>query len=258
MTLTLDVGNSNIVGGVFDGGRLILQFRRTTNKDSSSDEIGIFLRTVLRENGVAPAEISKIGICSVVPPINYSLSNGIIKYFGIEPLLIQAGIKTGLKLKISNPKEIGADLIADSIGAVELFPDKDLIIIDMGTATTIHLVTKDKEYLGGAILAGLKMSVQALADGTSKLPHVEISKPQKPLGSGTVEAIQAGIFYGTAGALKEFCKLYKKEFFPESTPLIVATGGFAKIFEPSGIFDEIIPELSLLGVRKAIQLNSEK
>lgn len=258
MTLTLDVGNSNITGGVFLDEKLIFQFRQTTHKNSSSDEIGIFLRSVLRENSIDISKIKKIGVCSVVPPINYSLSNGILKYFGIEPLFIQAGIKTGLKLKLANPKEIGADLIADSIGAVDLFPDKNLIIVDLGTATTINLVSKNKEYLGGSILAGLKMSVQALADGTSKLPHVEISKPQKSLGTGTVEAIQSGIYFGHLGAIKELCKIYKKETFGNSDVFVVGTGGFAKIFDGQNVFDSIVPELTLLGVKKAIELNEKE
>ena len=257
MTLTIDVGNSNLTGGVFCDEKMVLQFRKTTHKDASSDEIGIFLRSVLRENQIDPSKITKIGVCSVVPPINYSLASGISKYFGKEPLFIQSGIKTGLKLKVPNPKEVGADLIADSIGASSLFPDRNLIIVDLGTASTINLVTKDKVFLGGAILPGLKMSVQALADGTSKLPHVEISRPKEPLGVATVDAIQSGIFYGHAGSIKELCGIFKKEYFKDSAPLVIGTGGFAKIFEDCGIFDRIVPALTLIGVKKAIQLNEQ-
>ena len=162
MTLTIDVGNSNIAGGVFDGDKLILQFRQTTHRNSTSDEIGIFLRSVLRENSIDPAKITQIGICSVVPQINYSLSSAILKYFGCEPLFIQAGIKTGLKLKVANPKEVGADLIANGIGAASIHNDKDIIIVDLGTATTIQALSKDKDFLGVSILPGLKMSVQSL------------------------------------------------------------------------------------------------
>jgi type III pantothenate kinase len=255
MILTLDVGNTNITGGVFDGDRLILQFRQTTHKNSSSDENGIFLRTVLRENKIDPSQITQIGVCSVVPPINYSLANAVIKYFGIEPLFIQAGIKTGLKLKTANPKEIGADLIADSIGAVSEHPDTDLIIVDLGTATTVHAVTKDREYLGGSILPGLKISVEALAGGTSKLPHVEIKKADKACSGGTIEAIQSGIYFGTLGAIKELISNFKKEIFLNSKPYVIATGGFSKIFDSCNVFDEIIPELTLLGVKKAIEIN---
>lgn len=255
MILALDVGNSNITGGVFEGETLVLQFRKTTSQNLTSDEIGIFLLTVLRENGIDPSKIERIGICSVVPPINYSLSSGILKYLKVEPLFIQAGIKTGLKLKFPNPKEIGADLIADSIGAAALFPDKDLIIVDLGTATTITPVSRNREFTGGTILPGLKMSVQALASGTSRLPHVEIAKTTKACGNSTISAIQAGIFYGTAGAVKEICSTYMTEVFNGSEALIIGTGGLSRIFEDYSLFDKIIPELTLIGVKKALELN---
>ncbi len=255
MTLTLDAGNSTIAGGVFDGDKLVLHFRQTTRENSTSDELGIFLRSVLRENSIDPAKITRIGICSVVPPINYSLSNAIVKYFGVEPLFIQAGIKTGLKLRLANPKEIGADLIAGAIGAAKLYPQKNLIIIDMGTATTLSLVTKDKDYLGGAILAGIKISLHSLATKTSKLPEVEISRPEKALGSSTVDAIQSGSYYGTIGAIKELCRVYKNEVFKDGEPFVVATGGFAKIFEDCSLFDAIAPDLVLFGVKCALEMN---
>ena len=258
MILALDVGNSTMTGGIFDGSKLVLQFRQTTDKNSSSDEIGIFLRAVFRENGVDWRNITDICCCSVVPPINYSLSSALLKYFGREPLFIQAGIKTGLKLKYANPKEIGADRIAAAIGAVNRCPGKNLVVIDMGTATTIDVVTKDKEYLGGAILAGLKISVQALASGTSKLPNVEIVRASKSCGQSTIEAIQSGVFYGNAGAIKEFCRLYQKQIFGGEKPVVIGTGGFARIFESYGLFDEIVPELVLLGVKTALELNKNE
>ncbi len=255
MILTLDVGNSTMTGGIFDGNKLVLQFRQTTNKNSTSDEIGIFFRSVLRENGIDSKRISDICCCSVVPPINYSISSAFMKYFGIEPLFIQSGIKTGLKLKYANPKEIGADRIAAAIGAVKRHPGKNLIVVDMGTATTVDVVTKDKEYLGGAIMAGLKISVQALASGTAKLPTVEIVRPEKICGQSTIEAIQSGIYYGNAGAIKEFCWQYERQLFKGEKPIIVGTGGFARTFENYGLFDEIVPELVLLGVKNALEMN---
>ena len=183
--LTIDVGNTSTTFGLFDKDKMVLQFRRTTNISSSSDEIGIFLRTALRENGFDWEQISKIGCCSVVPPVNYSLSSACSKYLKKEPLFIQAGIKTGLKLKYANPKEIGADLIAAAMGAVDAYPNKNLIIVDLGTAITVEVVNKDKEFLGGSILPGLKISVDALSSGTSKLPSVEIAKPAHILPTST-------------------------------------------------------------------------
>lgn len=255
MILTIDVGNTSTTCGLFDGDKIVLQFRRETNIHSSSDEIGIFFRDVLRENGYDWKQITRIGVCSVVPSVNYSLSSACAKYLNHDPLFIQAGIKTGLKIKYANPKEIGADLIAAAMGAIHLFPNKDLIIADLGTATTLELVSKDKEFIGGSILPGLKISIDALATGTAKLPMVEIAKPEGLLGASTTEAIQVGLFYGNAGAIKEICYIYQKNVFHGEKPLIIATGGFAKIYSEYSLFDQIVPELVLTGVKCAIDMN---
>lgn len=256
MILTIDVGNSSTNCGLFDGEKLVLQFRKTTTIDSSSDEIGLFFRSVLKENGFDWQQITKIGCCSVVPSINYSLSSACTKYLSKTPLFIQAGIKTGLKLKFTNTKEIGADLIAAAMGAVNLYPQKNLIIVDMGTATTIELISKNKEFLGGSILPGLKISVDALATKTANLPSVEIARPEHICGGTTVEAIQTGLYYGTAGSIKELCYLYQKNVFHGDSPVIVGTGGFAKIFADYNLFDRIEPSLVLMGVKNAIELNN--
>lgn len=255
MILTLDAGNTQITGGVFDDDKLVLQFRKNTSSCCSSDEFGLFLRSVLRVNEIDWKSIEKVGICSVVPSINYSLSSAVTKYLNRNALFIQAGIKTGLKLKYSNPKEIGADRIAAAIGAVSLHPDTNLIIIDMGTATTLDCVSCHNEYLGGAILPGLRISVDALAGGTAKLPSVEILKPEHICGTNTIEAIQSGIYFGNAGAIKEFCYLYEKNVFNGEKSFVIGTGGFSKIYEGYHLFDEISSELVLLGIKKAIELN---
>lgn len=255
MNLTIDVGNTSTTCGLFENGKNIFQFRRETNIHSSSDEIGIFFRDVLRENGYDWKNISKIGCCSVVPAINYSLKSACSKYLNQEPLFIQAGIKTGLKIKYSNPKEIGADLIAAAMGAVCLYPNQNMIIVDLGTATTLELISKENEFIGGSILPGMKISVDALATGTAKLPSVEIAKPQGLYGSSTSEAIQIGLFYGTAGSIKEICYVYQKNIFNGEKPLIIGTGGFSKIFAEYNLFDKIVPELVLLGVNQALKLN---
>ena len=255
MILTIDVGNTSMACGLFEDDECVLRFRRATDINSSSDEIGIFLRSALRENGYDWQKIEKVGCCSVVPAVNHSLAYACIKYLYREPLFIQAGIKTGLKLRYSNPKEIGADLIAAAMGAVDVYPGKNLIIIDMGTAITAELVSKDKEFLGGIIMPGLKISVDALAGGTANLTSVEIMKPQHVYGSTTTEAIQAGLYYGTAGAVKEFCSLFKKNVFHGEDTIIIGTGGFARTFEDYKLFDKIIPGLVLSGVKVALDLN---
>lgn len=255
MILTIDIGNTSTTCGLFDGEKLVLQFRRETNIHSSSDEIGVFFRNVLRENGFDWQKITKVGICSVVPAMNYSLMSACSKYLNHDPLIVQAGIKTGLKIKYSNPKEIGADLIAAAMGAVSLNLNKNTIIVDLGTATTLELLSADNEFLGGSILPGMKISIDALASGTAKLPSVEIAKPEGIYGSSTPEAIQVGLYYGTAGSIKEICYQYQKKVFKGEKPFILGTGGFAKIFADYKLFDQIIPELVLLGVKRALELN---
>ena len=255
MILSIDVGNTVVTCGLFDENNLKLQFRIKTNVNSSSDELGVFFRSVLRENGFDWKLIEKAGCCSVVPQMNYSIASACSKYLNCDVLFIQGGIKTGLKLKYGNPKEIGADLIAAAMGAISKHPQKDIVIVDMGTAITLELLTKDKEYLGGTIMPGLKLAVDALSSQTAKLPAVEIAKPEHICGTTTTEAIQSGLFYGTAGAIKELCYLYQKNVFHGQRPFIIGTGGFAKGFEDYKLFDEIIPELVLFGVKNAIDMN---
>lgn len=255
MVLTIDIGNTTIQGCLFEENKNLLTFRKSTNPNFSSDEIGMFLRNVISLNEFDYKKIESISCCSVVPSLNHSTSNAFKKYFGIEGLFVQSGIKTGLKLKYSNPKEIGADRIAASIGANLLYNNKNLIVVDMGTATTVDVITKDCEYLGGAILPGIKMSVNSLASATAKLPTVEILKPSKACGSSTIEAIQSGIYYSQVGAIKQLIKNFQKQVFKDEKPFVVATGGFSKLLESENIFDIIISDLVHIGLLKILELN---
>ncbi len=256
MILTLDIGNTQLTGGVFEDKKIILSFRCATTPGTSSDELGIFLRSVLKENELDYHRISDIACCSVVPAINYSITSACVKYFGIEPLMIRSGIKTGLKLRYSNPKEIGADRIAGAIGAIGLGINTDIIIVDMGTATTVDVITKNKEYMGGAILPGVNMMMHALSAGTAQLPTVEIVKPEKVCGSTTIGAIQSGLYYSTLGGIRELIEGFTKECFGGKKPTVIATGGISHIFEKAGIFDRSEPHLVLDGLRIALELNS--
>src|ERR1700758_5443707 len=189
MLLTLDVGNSQIFCGVYDGEDLKITFRRTSSIRASSDEFGTFFRAALRENGVYPEEIDMAEMCSVVPDTVHSLRNCFRKYFRFEPFLLQPGVKTGLKIRYRNPLEVGADKIANGIAALGGLPGRNLLIIDFGTATTLCSVTKDKEYLGGIITPGINISMEALGSNTARLPFVEIIRPSEILGRSTVESI---------------------------------------------------------------------
>lgn len=260
MILSLDVGNTTIHGGVFEGDQLRAQFRRTSEFRASSDELGVFLRSVLRENEIDPMAIRQIAICSVVPDAIYSLRGACVKYFGISPFLLQAGVKTGLKIKYRNPLEVGADRIANAIAGTHLYPNENLIIVDFGTATTFCAINKEKEYLGGVILAGLKISMEALETKTAKLPPVEIVQMQEILGRSTVESIQSGLYHGQIGMVKEIKGKLIDECFhggrAEDRPRVLATGGFAGLFDKAGLFDAIVPDLVLKGLNIALLMNS--
>src|SRR5580692_5360372 len=254
MLLTLDVGNSQIFAGVYDDEELKTTFRRTSSIRASSDEFGTFFRTMLRENGTDPETIDMAAICSVVPDAVHSLRSCFRKYFRFEPFLLQPGVKTGLKIRYRNPLEVGADKIANAIGALIRFPGRNLLIVDFGTATTLCAVSKEKEYLGGVITLGLNTSMEALESNTARLPTVEIVRPSEVLGRSTVESIQSGLYYGTLATVRALAASITSERFAGSPPLIVATGGFARLFEDDKLFDEFVPELPLIGLRVAVEL----
>lgn len=257
MLLCLDVGNTQIHGGAFEGDALRFQFRKTTHPIGSSDELGVFLRTVLRENGVDPQAVQRVAICSVVPPVAYPLRAACVKYFRAEPFILQAGVKTGLKVRYRNPHEVGADRIANAIAATRRHPDRDVIVVDAGTATTFDVVTATGDYLGGAILPGVGISAEMLASRTARLPAVEIARPDAALGRSTVESIQAGLYFGHVGAIRQLTGDLAREAFNGARPVVVGTGGFARMFESEKLFDEVVPELVLFGLHCAEQLNRD-
>lgn len=255
MILALDVGNSQIYGGVLNDREILLQFRKSSKQGGSSDEIGLFLRSVIRENGLDPTQVSQIALCSVVPDVIHSLRNACRKYFDINPFLLQAGTKTGLKIKYRNPLEVGADRIANAVAATHMYPGKNLVIIDLGTATTFCAINSEKEYLGGIILPGLRISMEALDSKTAKLPSVEIVAPESLVGRSTVESIQSGLYFGNLAMLTELTRRIKSEHFQNQDTMIIGTGGFSRLFEKEKVFDVLCPELVLLGLRQALKMN---
>ncbi|WP_413558885.1 type III pantothenate kinase [Bdellovibrio sp. HCB209] len=256
MILCLDVGNTQIFAGLFDKDKMVLSFRKNSKSGASSDETGIFLRTAIRENGYDPAQVKQIAICSVVPEVNHSLRGACMKYFNINPFILQAGVKTGLRVKYRNPLEVGADRIANSIAGTHLYPNKNLIIVDLGTATTFCAVSKEKDYLGGSIVAGMRLCMEALESKTAKLPSVEIQSMHEALGRTTVESIQSGLYYGHLGTMKEIIARITRESFQDEKPLVLGTGGFSALFEKEKVFDAIIPDLVLKGMLIALQHNA--
>src|SRR5215207_8223919 len=256
MRLCLDIGNSQLHGGIFDGD-MRMQFRKTTHPIGSSDEFGVFFTAVLRENGIDPHAVKRVAICSVVPAAVYPIRSACIKYFRCEPFILQAGVKTGLKVKYRNPHEVGADRIAGAIGATLRRPGMNAIVVDCGTATTLDVVTSGGDYLGGAILAVVGISVEMLAGRTAKLPTVEITRPATALGRSTVESIQSGVYHGHAGAIRRLVDEITREAFGTEPRSVIGTGGFARLLEGERLFDEVVPELVLVGLLHADELNRE-
>ncbi len=213
---------------------------------------------MLRENGVDPREVKRVAICSVVPSALYPIRGACLKYFRVEPFVLQAGVKTGLKVRYRNPHEVGADRIAGAIGATLRRPASNLIVVDCGTATTFDVVTAEGDYLGGAILPGVGISVETLAGRTAKLPTVELTRPTVALGRSTIESIQSGVYHGHAGAIRHLVNELSREAFAGQRPYIVGTGGFARLLEAEKLFDEIVPELVLLGLKHAEATNREE
>lgn len=255
MILCFDVGNTDIYGGVCRGRELILEFRKSSQQRPSSDEFGVFILQILASRDLALKEIRAVAVASVVPDCNRMIVEACRSYLGMTPLLLQAGVRTGLRIRTANPAEVGADRIANAIAAVELFPGKDRIIIDMGTATTFCAVNRNDEYLGGVIAAGMALSMRALAQNTAKLPHVDLEFPADCLGRTTVESIQSGLYFGHLGLMREVIGRLTVEIFGGRQPVIIATGGHARFFQKEPLINAYIPDLVLRGLCRAVELN---
>ena len=255
MLLTIDVGNTNSAIGVYQGNTLLGNWTFSMAQERSSDEIGILLISILNYGGISPSQITASIMCSVVPSAVYSVVNAINKYFNIDTLVIGPGIKTGINIKYENPREVGADKIANAVGALKLYGGP-VIIVDFGTATTFCAVNKKGDYLGGIICPGIKISSEALFSMASMLPRIEITKPKHIIGRTTVSSMQSGIVYGYTGQTDYIVNLMKNEMADDDIK-VVATGGMAKfIAYESSTIDKVNPLLTLEGLKAVYQMNS--
>jgi type III pantothenate kinase len=234
-----------------------LYFRHNISIYLTSDQIGVFLRNVLRENGIKAEEIKQIAISSVVPSLDYSVRAACLKYFGKEPEFLTATNQSLLDIKTHYPKQLGADLVATGMAAAIKYPNQDIIVIDFGTATTFSAITKNREYLGVIITPGLRLSMESLQSNTEKLPSVEILQPESVLGKDTTRSIQSGLYYGHLGMAKEIVSGLKKELnFNDAC--VIATGGFAYLFEHASLFNVIISDLLFHGLYHFINSDVKK
>lgn len=256
MLMCLDVGNTHILGGVFAGNKLVARFRYATHLIGTADQLGMFLLNILGVNGINPSDITAVAVSSVVPSCDFTLRHTIGLYFHASYFILRAGVKTGLNIKYKNPNEVGSDRIANAIAAVNAYPDQNIIIVDMGTATTVCAINKARDYLGGSILPGIRLGMESLKTNTAKLMEVDIEMPSSYLGRTTRESIQKGLYYAHLGALKEIITGFKQELFCNQSVLVIATGGFAQLFKDKNVFDVIMPDLVLMGLQKAYEYSA--
>ncbi len=247
MILAADIGNSNTTLGLFSGESLVHRWRLSTLTSATPDDLGISMRTLLSSNGVSLSDIDAIIYASVVPPLTEPFEKMCQRYIGMQPLKVAPGVKTGIDIRYENPREVGADRIANAV-AVQSQYGGPSIVVDFGTATTFDVVSADGDYAGGAILPGVGLSTEALFEHAARLPRIDLAGPIRAVGRNTVESMRAGIIYGFAGSVDAVVARIEGEI--GTARRIIATGGWAGLIAPEcQRVDEVDPNLTLEGLR---------
>ncbi|MBD7909503.1 type III pantothenate kinase [Sporosarcina gallistercoris] len=255
MLLVLDTGNTNIVLGVYEGAELKHHWRMETYRQKTEDEYAMQVKSLFTHVGLEFTDITGIIISSVVPPVMFPLEQMCKKYFKQEPVIVGPGVKTGLNIKYENPREVGADRIVNAVAAIHEY-GSPLIIVDFGTATTYCYVNEHAEYMGGAIAPGINISMEALFDRASKLPRVELTRPDHVVGKNTVSAMQAGILYGYVGQVEGIVSRMKAE--SKKVPTVIATGGLAPLIaKETDVIDAVDDYLTLKGLKLIYERNQQ-
>ena len=253
MLLVIDVGNTNMVLGVYKDTELLDHWRISTNRQRTTDEYGVLIRELFYLNDLRADDINAIIISSVVPPVVPTLERMCQRYFGLSPLLIGPGIKTGMDIRYDNPREVGADRIVNAVAAYEKYGGP-VIIVDFGTATTFCAVDAKGVYLGGSICPGIGISTEALVQRTAKLPRIELKRTDSVICRNTIESMQAGVFYGFVGQVEGIVSRMRREL--DMSARVVATGGLAVVIAPATkAIDVVEPMLTLEGLRIIYERN---
>ncbi|CAM3962448.1 type III pantothenate kinase [Alicyclobacillus pomorum] len=251
--LVMDVGNTNTAVGVFQGERLAHHWRVTTAKDRTADEMGILIKTLFQDQGLKSERVNGVVVSSVVPPMVSVIEDMCKLYFRCAPLIVGPGIKTGLLVKYENPRDVGADRVANAVAAVHRF-GCPVIVVDVRTATTFTVVNQEGHYIGGVIAPGVKSSANALFQQTAKLPSIDLAAPRNVIGKNTVSSMQSGIVYGFAGLIDHLVERICQEV--PAPYRVVATGHYARLISPhSSVITDVVPHLTLEGLRILWDLN---
>ncbi len=254
MLFVIDIGNTNIKYGVYDGKKLIATFRVSSKRENTADEYGVIVEDLLKSQNIQKEQIEGIIMSSVIPQLNYTMEHMCLAYFGRKPLMVGPGLKTGINLKVDNPREVGADRIVNSVAAFKKYGGP-LICIDFGTATTFNVLSEKGELLGGVIAPGIKGALNSLVNGTAKLPNVELVLPGKTICKNTETNMQAGILYGFVG-LVEYLVCKMKEELGTQNVKVIATGGLGQVIaKEAKCIDVIDRSLTLEGLRILYEIN---
>ena len=253
MLLTIDVGNTNITFGVYDGDTLGPRWRLATDHNRMADEYGILLINLFRHAGIEAGQIQGIALASVVPPLTGTFLEACEKYLGQRPFVVDAGVKTGVRVKYDDPKQVGADRVVDAAAVQKLYGGP-ACVVDLGTATTFDAISATGDYLGGAIAPGINIAAEALFQRTAKLPKVDLQRPPAAIGRNTVHSIQSGLLFGYVGMVEGMVARFRAELGPEMK--VIATGGLASVIaNETKVIDIIAPWLTLDGLKIVWELN---
>ena len=253
MLLALDIGNTNITLGTFDGKRLVATWRISTDPTRMPDEYGAIMNQLLSHKGISTGDVTSVSLCSVVPPLTPTFVGLCKDYFGVEPLVVGAGTKTGIRVLYDNPRDVGADRVVDAVAGLKLYGGP-LIIVDIGTATVFDAISQEGDYLGGAIAPGISIAADALYHTTAQLRRVELTRPPTAIGKTTVQSMQSGLVLGYAELVKGMVGRFDSELGGGCK--VIGTGGLADLIqEEAQVFDAVDPDLTLTGLRIIHELN---